>query len=122
MNPVSSVLLVLGGLVAILASVGLLRFSTPYARFHAAGKASPVAFILVAIAAAIETGFRGAIEMLIAVVALLITLPAGTHLLYRATHRTGSSAHFLRDDLAQAEIEADAAMAERDGSDPAGPA
>jgi multicomponent Na+:H+ antiporter subunit G len=114
MSPVTSVLVLLGGLVAILASVGLLRFSTPYARFHAAGKASPVAFILVAIGAAIETGLRGTIELVIAVVALLITLPAGTHLLYRAAHRTSSSSHFVRDDLAEAEE-----LAARDGADPA---
>jgi multicomponent Na+:H+ antiporter subunit G len=53
MNPVTSVLLLLGALVALLAGVGLLTFDTPYARFHAAGKASPIAFLLVAIGAGI---------------------------------------------------------------------
>jgi multicomponent Na+:H+ antiporter subunit G len=114
MNPVSAVLLVAGGLMAILASVGLLRFSTPYARFHAAGKASPVAFLLVAVGAAIEIGVAGAAGLLVAAVALLVTLPASTHLLYRATHRTTPSPHLLHDDLAPAE--ADLAAAD-DGMD-----
>jgi len=40
MNPITSVFIILGALVALLAGIGLLTFNTPYARFHAAGKAS----------------------------------------------------------------------------------
>ena len=105
MNAVSAVFVVLGALVALLASVGLLTFHTPYARFHAAGKASPIAFLLVAIGAAIEVGAAGAAELTIVPVALLLTLPASTHLLFRATHRTTSSTHLSRDDLRAAEDE-----------------
>ena len=65
MNPVTSVLLLLGALVALLAGIGLLTFNTPYARFHAAGKASPIAFLLVAIGAGIEVGLSGATELAI---------------------------------------------------------
>ena len=108
MNAVSAVFVVLGALVALLASVGLLTFRTSYARFHAAGKASPIAFLLVAIGAAIEVGAAGAAELTIVVVALLLTLPASTHLLFRATHRTSSSAHLSRDDLREAEAELEA--------------
>ncbi len=105
MNAVSAVFVVLGALVALLASIGLLTFHTPYARFHAAGKASPIAFLLVAIGAAIEVGPAGAAELAIVAVALLLTLPASTHLLFRATHRTTSSTHLSRDDLQAAEDE-----------------
>jgi len=105
MNPVSGVLLILGALLALLASIGLLTFRTPYARFHAAGKASPIAFLFVAIGAAPEVGWVGAGELVIVAVALLVTLPAGTHLLFRATHRTRPSAHLHRDDLQVAEAE-----------------
>ena len=111
MNAVSAVFVVLGALVALLASVGLLTFRTSYARFHAAGKASPIAFLLVAIGAALEVGAAGAAELTIVAVALLLTLPASTHLLFRATHRTTSSAHLSRDDLQEAE--ADLATRER---------
>lgn len=105
MNPVSSVLLVLGALVALLAGIGLLTFNTPYARFHAAGKASPIAFLLVAIGAGIEVGLRGAAELAIVAVALLLTLPASTHLLFRATHRTTHSVHLSVDELVAPERE-----------------
>lgn len=105
MNPVSSIFVLLGAFVALLASIGLLRFRTSYSRFHAAGKASPIAFLLVAIGAAIEVGPLGAAELAIVAVALLLTLPASTHLLFRATHRTTTSAHLHIDDLAAAEAE-----------------
>ena len=105
MNPVSSAFVLLGSFVALLAAIGLLRFQTPYARFHAAGKASPIAFLLVAIGAAIEVGLLGAAELAIVAVALLLTLPASTHLLFRATHRTTSSEHLHTDELKAAEAE-----------------
>ena len=105
MNPIASVFILLGAFVALLAAVGLLKFRTPYARFHAAGKASPIAFLLVAIGAALEVGPLGAAELGIVSVALLLTLPASTHLLFRATHRTTSSSHLHTDDLAAAEAE-----------------
>jgi len=104
-NPVTSILLVLGALVALLAGIGLLTFNTPYARFHAAGKASPVAFLLVAIGAGIEVGLRGAAELAIVAVALVLTLPASTHLLFRATHRTTDSVQLSVDELLAPERE-----------------
>jgi multicomponent Na+:H+ antiporter subunit G len=104
-NVVSSVFILLGALVALLAGIGLLTFNTPYARFHAAGKASPIAFLLVAIGAGIEVGGRGAAELAIVAAALLLTLPASTHLLFRATHRTTVSDHLRVDELAAAERE-----------------
>ncbi len=103
MNVVSAILVLLGMAMLLLASTGLLRFRTPYARFHAAGKASPIAFLLVAIGAGIELGWAGAGGLAVAAVALVLTLPAGTHLLFRATHRTGESSHLLVDDLAPVE-------------------
>jgi multicomponent Na+:H+ antiporter subunit G len=113
-NPVSSVFVLLGSLVALLASVGLLKFRTPYARFHAAGKASPIAFLLVAIGAAFEVGPLGAAELGVVAVALLLTLPASTHLLFRATHRTTTSEHLHTDALAVAEAEQAASEARED--------
>ena len=105
MNPVSAVFVLGGAVVALLAGVGLLTFKTPYARFHAAGKASPIAFLLVAIGAGIELGLAGAAELAVAAVALLLTLPASTHLLFRATHRTTDGEHLGSDALTEAEDE-----------------
>lgn len=106
MTPIASVFMLAGGLVALLAGVGVLRFSTPYARFHAAGKASPVAFIVAAIGAGLEIGPGGAAYLLIAAAAMSLTLPVGVHLLFRAVHRTTPGDHLVVDELAAAEARA----------------
>ncbi len=103
MTVVASVLMLTGGLIAILAGIGVLRFSTSYARFHAAGKASPVAFLVAAIGASIELGATGAVYLAIASAAMVLTLPVGVHLLFRAVHRTSTNDHLVTDDLAPVE-------------------
>jgi multicomponent Na+:H+ antiporter subunit G len=103
MNLVASLLMASGGVVALLAGVGLLRFSTEYARFHAAGKASPVAFLLAAAGASISLGLAGAAQLILASAAMVLTLPVGVHLMFRAVHRTTDGSHLVVDDLAPAE-------------------
>ncbi len=88
MNPVASAFILAGALTALLAAIGVLRFSSPFARFHAAGKASPVAFVIVAVGVAIELG-TDSVRLLVAVVALFMTLPYAVHLIFRAVHRAG---------------------------------
>lgn len=103
MTTIANSLMLLGGFIAILAGVGVLRFSTPYARFHAAGKASPVAFLVAGVGAAIELGASGAAHLVIAGGAMVLTVPVGVHLLFRAVHRTSNNAHLVIDELAPAE-------------------
>jgi len=103
MTLIANVLMLSGGLIAILAGVGVLRFSTSYARFHAAGKASPVAFLVAATGASIELGGAGPTYLIIAGAAMVLTLPVGVHLLFRAVHRTSTNDHLVTDDLAPAE-------------------
>ncbi len=110
MNPIGAAFLLAGSLLALVAGVGLLRFRTPYARFHAAGKASPVAFLLVAAGSATETGWGGAALLLVTATAMVLTLPVGVHLLFRATHRTAGGAHLVVDDLVGAEAYAAEAL------------
>lgn len=98
MNVVSSVLILLGAFVAVLAGIGILRFSTPYARFHAAGKASPVAFVITALGAAIVAE-EGAGILLFSAIAMVLTLPVGVHLLFRAAYRTTNNDHLTADEL-----------------------
>ncbi len=88
MNPVAAILILAGAAIVLIAGLGLLKFHTPYARFHAAGKASPVAFLLVAAGAGLETGWAGTSRLVVAAAALVLTIPAGVHLLFRAVHRT----------------------------------
>ena len=105
MSIFSELLMVLGAAVAVIAGLGVVRFRTSFARFHAAGKASPVAFIIAGLGAAIELGWVGAGYILIAAVAMILTLPVGVHLLFRAVHRTSDNRHLVVDDLGAAEIE-----------------
>ncbi len=103
MSVIADALMLGGGAIAVLAGVGLLRFGTAYARFHAAGKASPVAFLVAALGAAIHLGAQGAAYLLIAASAMVLTLPVGVHVLFRAVHRTSPNDHLVVDDLAPAE-------------------
>lgn len=103
MSPIASLFLLAGSLVSVLAGIGLLKFATPYARFHAAGKASPVAFIFVAIGAGIELGWASSALLFVAVAAMVLTLPVGVHLLFRAVHRVTPGDHLTVDELRIAE-------------------
>lgn len=99
---VTAIAFLIGALIAVVAGVGLLRFPTTYARMHAAGKASPVAFLVIALGAAVELGWVGAAKLAVAAAAIVFTLPVGVHLLFRAVHRSSSNRHLMQDDLALA--------------------
>ncbi len=103
METVAGSIMVLGAVVAVLAGVGVLRFRTSYARFHAAGKASPVAFMIVAVGASLDLGWGGASRLAVAVGAIVLTLPVAVHLLFRAVHRTTPGDHLVVDELVPAE-------------------
>lgn len=101
-NIVAGIFMLAGSLVALLAGVGVLRFETSYARFHAAGKASPVAFIVASIGAALELGLAGTAYLLVACGAMILTLPIGVHLLFRAHYRANSPERPAIDELSDA--------------------
>ncbi len=87
MSVVTAVFMLLGAGIAVIAGIGILRFESSFARFHAAGKASPIAYLAAAIGAGIELGWGGSGLLLIAAAAMTLTLPFGVHLLFRAVHR-----------------------------------
>jgi len=93
-----NVLMLAGSAVAVMAGIGVLKFKSPYARFHAAGKASPIAFLIAGLGASIELGWGGAARFGVVAASLLLTLPVAVHLLFRAVHRTSDVA-LKRDDL-----------------------
>lgn len=99
---VTALLFLIGAVIAVVAGVGLLRFSSTYGRMHAAGKASPVSFLMIAIGASVELGWVGAAKLVVAVAAIVFTLPVGVHLLFRAVHRSSSNRHLVQDDLVRA--------------------
>lgn len=103
MNPVAATFVLLGAAVSLLAAIGMLRFRTPYARFHAAGKATPIAFLLVTIGAAVELPASAIPMLFVAAGAMVLTLPVSVHLLFRAIHRTGDNHHLRSDALSRPE-------------------
>lgn len=103
MSAVAWAFILAGSAVSVLAGIGLLKFSTPYARFHAAGKASPVAFLFVAFGASVELGWSAAAQLFVASAAMVLTLPVGVHLLFRSVHRTTKTDHLVVDELGVAE-------------------
>ena len=100
MTAAAQSVMVAGAVIAVLAGIGLLRFSTPFARIQAAGKASPVALLLTSVGAAPLLGWPGSAYLIIAAAAMIVTLPVVAHLLLRAVHRTTSIDHLSIDDLA----------------------
>ena len=99
MNTASWIVAYLGVAVVALAGIGLLKFRTPYARIHSAGKASPVAFILIAVAVGPEVGWVGSGRLVLAAAALVLTLPVAVHLLFRAVHASYRSADPPTDEM-----------------------
>ncbi len=90
-HPVAWGFVLTGIAVILLAAVGLLKLKTPYARIHAAGKASPVAFLIASVGASFELGWAAGARLAVASAALMITLPLAVHLLFRALHSTGAT-------------------------------
>ena len=88
-----------GSLVALLAAFGLLRFDSPYARFHAAGKASPVALLVASLGAAPLLGWVGSVYLAISAAGMILTIPLGVHLLFRAVHRSPQAPLLTVDEL-----------------------
>ena len=104
MSIVGEILMVFGAVIAVIAGIGLVRpdFDTVFLRMHLAGKASPVSFLVVALGAVFFLDFAVAASVVIAAVAMVLTLPVGVHLLFRAAHRAKETQHFEVDELTNA--------------------
>jgi len=86
----SSVLLLLGTFLAMLAGIGVMRLHDVFARLHAATKPSSLGILLVCSGAALTVVEVTAITQLIAVVFLqFFTAPVGAHLVGRAAYASG---------------------------------
>ena len=114
LHPISSALLLAGVAVIVLAGVGLFKLRTPYARIHAAGKASPVAFLIAGVGASIELGWGGAARLVLAGAALILTLPLAVHLLFRALHRTEPQFDPPVDEMAESGVDVRGPAGDRD--------
>lgn len=91
MEVLTSALMVLGSVLALLSAVGLHRFRDAIARSHAAGKAAPLGAVFVAIAVSVRIDEVDAtLKIWVALVLLLITFPTGVHMVVRAAYRSGT--------------------------------
>ena len=88
MGLLAGIVLVIGAAFVLLAGVGVVRFTDPYSRMHAAAKAPALGVLLIGIGTvlAIQT-LQAAIAVLLVVVLQLITGPVGAHMLGRAMYR-----------------------------------
>lgn len=85
MTILASAFLLIGGFFALVAAIGVFRFSDFYARVHAATKASTFGFGFTLLAAALVLGTASAwYKATLALAFLFITLPVAAHLLSRA--------------------------------------
>lgn len=85
---VSSALVLFGGFVALVASIGLHRLGDVRSRMHAAAKPASLGVAACATGAILQVSTVGAATILVAVILLqVLTTPVGAHLLARAVTR-----------------------------------
>ena len=91
MELISALVMLVGAIFTLIATVGLHRFDDVFARMHAAGKASTLGLLLIVLGVALRLTDVGDL-MKLAVVAILavITIPAGVHVIARAAWRSGT--------------------------------
>jgi multicomponent Na+:H+ antiporter subunit G len=84
----AQVLMLLGAVLILLASIGIVRFRDVLARMHALSKASTFGLILVLVGGVVGLDELNDISfVLLAVVFQLLTAPVGASLITRATYR-----------------------------------
>jgi len=87
---VAAAALVLGGGLAFIAALGVLRMPDVYIRMHASTKAGTLGVLLIALALALTGVDAGVVSKALAVFAfVLLTAPIGAHLIGRAAYRSG---------------------------------
>lgn len=83
----AAILVLISGVLAVLAGLGLLRFPDAITRLHAAAKSATIGLISATLAAALEVNTIGAASLLVLVSALLfLSAPIGSTLLARAAY------------------------------------
>jgi multicomponent Na+:H+ antiporter subunit G len=87
---VAGTLMIAGAVLALIAAIGMFRMPDVYARLHVATKPATLSLVATLAAAAIRAPSWGAAALLVlALVLQLWTIPAASHLLGRATRRSG---------------------------------
>ena len=87
----SSVLLLTGVSLALLAGLGLVRFPDVFSRMHAATKPATLGMLLVTVGAAVRQDEASDASKLLLVAAFqFLTAPVAAHMIGRAAYRSGT--------------------------------
>lgn len=93
LDGVALVLVLIGALLCLTASIGLLRWPDVPSRLHAATKPQVLGLLLICVAIALTTRTFEAVAFLIPIVFLqLATAPLSAHMVGRAAYRNGDVA------------------------------
>jgi len=86
----TSILVIAGGLFALVAALGVVRLPDVLIRMHASTKAGTLGCGLILLAVAVYFGEIGVVARAIAaIVFLLLTAPVAAHMIGRAAYRSG---------------------------------
>ena len=86
----TAIFLILGGILTLVAAVGVLRMPDLFLRMHAATKAGTVGVSSIAIGVMIHFGTLTVISRGVLVIAFfLLTAPVAAHMIARAAYRSG---------------------------------
>jgi multicomponent Na+:H+ antiporter subunit G len=89
-NYLAALLIVIGSLFVLTASVGLLRLPDLYTRMHAASKAGTLGSCLMLLALAVHSNDTAiALRALAGIMFFVLTVPISSHLLAKAAHGAG---------------------------------
>lgn len=92
----AAVIVVLGSLFTLLATIGILRLPDLYTRMHAASKAGAIGAGLIMVAIALVAQDTAVtIRSVFGIVFILLTTPVAAHLLARAAYRAGLRPHSI---------------------------
>ena len=93
LDVVSSVLLLTGVALALLAGLGLVRFPDVFSRMHAATKPATLGVLLITVGAALQQDQgSNATKLLLVAAFQFLTAPVAAHMIGRAAYRSGTGA------------------------------
>jgi multicomponent Na+:H+ antiporter subunit G len=101
-DEISAVLMIVGAVFAVIASIGMLRMPDLFLRMSSSTKASTLGVGTILVSASVYFGELGVISRSMATIAfVLLTVPVAAHVLGRAGYRVGVtlSDRTVRDDL-----------------------
>jgi len=88
---IAALLILIGGLMAIVSAIGLVRLPDVYTRSHAGTKSSTLAVLLTLLGAFLFVWARDSsisVRMLLGILFVFLTAPVGGHLIARSAYRS----------------------------------